>query len=64
MYLLNSKSSHARGPQPCNFTFYFWSVRNLVSRLTGGTECEDVEKQLFRGKFATTGRDDIETENK
>jgi len=40
------------------------SVRNLVSRLTGGTQCEDVEKQLFGGKFATTGRDDIETENK
>jgi hypothetical protein len=40
------------------------SVRNLASRLTGGTQCEDVEKQFLGGKFATTVRDDIETENK
>jgi len=40
------------------------SVRNLVSRLTGGIQFEDVEKQLFREKSATRGRDDIETENK
>jgi hypothetical protein len=40
------------------------SVRNLVSRLTGGIQFEEVEKQLFRGKFATKGREDIERENK
>jgi len=42
----------------------FVSIRNLVSHLTGGIQFEDVEKELFRGKFATKGRDDIETEYK